>query len=403
MFRRGFLCVAVAAAVFAAVGTAGESSAPRFQQDRFGIGLWCGPPLQEQNTARYREIAEAGFTFVIGGAAGNSPEAVRRELDLCAAQGLKAIVPLGDKAEAAARHRACWGFILRDEPNARDFPGLAQQVRVLRERFPGRLAYINLFPIYASREQLGTETYEEHVARFMAEVAPDVLSMDHYPLMTPGQDTREAYCENLAVMRRHALAKGVPFWNFFNTMPFGPHRDPTEAQLRWQVNASLAYGAKGVMYFCYWTPRGEEFPKGGAILRADGTRTRHYDEARRINAVLQRWGATLMQLRSTGVLRVPPGADATALLADTPIAKLTEDNYLAGFFEHSDGRRAVLLVNHDIAYAVWPTIAFRGEGVLEVSPETGEAAPPMDESPDMPGLQLPLDAGAARLFLLPAA
>jgi hypothetical protein len=395
---------ALAAALLAAsagMAVAAESL-PRFQQDRFGIGLWCGPPAGEQNEARYREIAEAGFTFVIGGGGGSAPEAVRRELDLCAGQGLKAIVPLGEQPEVAAAHEACWGFILRDEPNARDFPGLAEQVRALRERCPGRLAYVNLFPNYASREQLGTESYEEHVGRFMAEVDPDVLSMDHYPLMTPKQDGREAYCENLEVMRRHSLAKGVPFWNFFNTMPYGPHRDPTEAQLRWQVHASLAYGAKGVMYFCYWTPRGEEFPKGGAILRADGTRTRHYAEAQRINAGLRRWGPTLMQLRSTGVLRIPAGGNATAMLAGTPVAALSEDNYLVGFFEHADGRRAVLLVNHDIAYAVWPTIAFRDEGVLEVSAATGEAAPPVDESPDMPGLQVPMDAGAARLFLLPA-
>jgi hypothetical protein len=40
--------------------------------------------------------------------------------------------------------------------------------------------------------------------------------------------------------------------------------------------------------------------------------------------------------------------------------------------------------------------------VLEVSPSTGEAAPVVDSSPDMPGLQLSLDAGDARLFLLPA-
>jgi hypothetical protein len=40
--------------------------------------------------------------------------------------------------------------------------------------------------------------------------------------------------------------------------------------------------------------------------------------------------------------------------------------------------------------------------VLEVSPVTGEAAPAVDSSPDMPGLQLSFDAGDARLFLLPA-
>ena len=34
-------------------------------------------------------------------------------------------------------------------------------------------------------------------------------------------------------------------------MPFAGHSDPTEAQLAWQIFTSLAYGAKGILYFCY--------------------------------------------------------------------------------------------------------------------------------------------------------
>ena len=92
--------------------------------------------------------------------------------------------------------------------------------------------------------------------------------MDHYQRFSPEADGRDGYCQNLEVMREQSLAAGVPFWNFFNTMPYGSHTDPTEAQLRWQINASLAYGAKGVMYFCYWTPGGAEFPKAAPSFAA---------------------------------------------------------------------------------------------------------------------------------------
>ena len=40
-------------------------------------------------------------------------------------------------------------------------------------------------------------------------------------------------------------------WLPQNTMPFAGHSDPTEAQLAWQIFTSLAYGAKGILYFCY--------------------------------------------------------------------------------------------------------------------------------------------------------
>jgi hypothetical protein len=155
---------------------------------------------------------------------------------------------------------------------------------------------------------------------------------------------REGYCQNLKAMRQQSLAGGVPFWNFFNTMPYGPHTDPTEAQLRWQINASLAYGAKGVMYFCYWTPPGAEFPKGGAVIQRDGTRTRHYGEARRLNGRLKQLGPTLMQLTSTGVYRVRPKDDPAATLKGSPIRSLTPGDYLVGAFRHVDGRRAGCLI-----------------------------------------------------------
>jgi hypothetical protein len=299
---------------------------------------------------------------------------------------------------------ACWGYCLADEPGPGAFPELRKTVDALRLARPGQLAYINLLPNYAPTWALGTSNYAEFVARFVREVRPDVLSMDYYPMFSPEADGRDGYCQNLEVMREQSLAAGVPFWNFFNAMPFGPHTDPTEAQLRWQINASLAYGAKGVMYFCYWTPAGAEFPKGGAILRRDGTRTRHYDEARRLNARLKQLGPTLMQLTSTGVYRVRPKDDPAGVLKGSPIRSLTPGDYLVGAFRHADGRRAVLLQNYQFAYSAWPTVEFDALAatVLEVSPVTGKAAPVADASPDMPGLQLPLDAGDARLFLLPA-
>jgi hypothetical protein len=157
------------------------------------------------------------------------------------------------------------------------------------------------------------------------------------------------------------------------------------------------------MYFCYWTPAGDEFPRGGAIIRRDGRRTRHYEQARRINAGLKRLGPTLMQLTSTGVARVQPGTDSAAVLKASPIRSIQEGDCLVRAFRHTDGRRAVLLTNYHFAYSAWPTVVFDGEPgqVVEVSPVTGKEIPVRDDSPDMPGLQVSLDAGEGRLFLLP--
>jgi len=381
-----------------------------FVQDRFAIGLWVDPPLDERAEARYKELSEANFTMVIGGFGGDVQRA--KQLDLCTQYDLKLIVSArtGDVA-SLPNGPTVWGYALRDEPSATDFPVLAKRAEEVRKHHPEKLSYINLFPDYANAEQLGTETYDDHVRLFMESIQPDVLSMDHYPTFKPEDDGRDKYCVNLESMRKHSLKAGVPFWNFFNTMPYGTHTDPTEGQLRWQINASLAYGAKGVMYFCYNTPVGKEFPKGGAIIRRDGRRTRHYYEAQRINAELKNLGPTLMKLTSTRIVHVNEAAGdmAADVLVGMPILNLERDkvdpaqNYLVGNFVHEDGRRGVLLQNYRFAYTAWPTVLFDAplQDVLEVDPKTGKEVSVLDDSPIMDGLQVSLGAGDARLFLLP--
>ena len=393
------------------VQRAAASEAQRFTQDRFVIGMWVAPATNEELDARYREIAEANFTLVVGRSGTND----QQHLDRCQRFGLQTLIQGDGPVERLPDGPACWGYLLVDEPGAGAFADLAKRAEEIRAKHPGRFGYVNLFPNYASLGALGTDSYDEHVAKFVREVKPEVLSMDHYPLMRPEGDTRAAYCENLECFRKHALAAGIPFWNYFYSMPFNDRLDPTEAQIRWQIFTSVAYGAKGVLYFCYWTPgKGAagagEFPKGGAILTAEGLKTRHYEEARRINAELKQLGPTLMKLTSTGAFRVTTETNATAL-AGSPIRKLSRvpgdpvGEFIIGTFRHADGRRAVLIVNHNYSYTAWPMVEFDAEPkeVFEVSKATGNATPAVDDSPELKGFQVSLGAGDARLFLLPPA
>jgi hypothetical protein len=354
--------------------------------------------------ARYKEIANANFTFTLGVFGATTPTNIARQLAYCEHYGLKAIVSrAGLPNDQLPTKSACWGYFIADEPGSDSFPGLKNEVEGIHKACPGKLAFINLYPNWVPTNAIGM-SYTTFVKKYMAEVHPDVLSMDHYPHFEPHNDERQLYCDNLEIMRAESLAARIPFWNFFNTMPYGDHSDPTEAQLRWQIYTSIAYGAKGVMYFCYWTPVGDEFPKGGAIITRKGKRTRHYEEAKRINAAIKNLAPTLMKLTSTQVIHLDPKADSALLLKDTPVRSITPGDYLIGIFKHADGRRAVLLNNFHFAFSAWPTVTFDCDEskVIEVSPLDGKEQPVEDDSPDMPGLQLSLDAGQGRLFLLPA-
>jgi hypothetical protein len=116
-----------------------------------------------------------------------------------------------------------------------------------------------------------------------------------------------------------------------------------------------------------------------------------------------------MQLTSRGVYRVCPIDDPKRLLRGTGIGNIVHapvdprPDYLVGVFSHSDGRRAVMLNNYRFAYTAWPTVEFDAptEAVREVDKWTGTETPIRDESPEMEGLQISLDSGEGRLFLLP--
>ena len=116
-----------------------------------------------------------------------------------------------------------------------------------------------------------------------------------------------------------------------------------------------------------------------------------------------------MQLTSTGMYRVEPKDDSAKVLMGCPITNLKRaamdplPDYLIGTFKHTDGRRAVMLNNHRFAYTAWPAVEFHvpPEQVREVDQKTGREVPIYDDSPNMEGLQVSLDAGAGRLFLLP--
>lgn len=379
----------------------------RYRQTKFAIGYWVEPPFDKDAHRRYREVADCGINLVLSGFGGAQKE---KFLPILNRFGLDAILmhPAGSPETWPADKRII-GYGLVDEPAATRFKELKNLADTVRSARPGTLPFVNLFPNYATPTQLGSPDYATHVADFIRIYQPDVLCMDNYPIFKPDRDTRGLYIENLEIFRKQSLAAGIPFWNFFNIMPYGPHTDPTEAQVRWQVNSSLVYGAKGLLYFCYFTPGGDEFPKGGAIIGQDGLKTHHYAQAQRINKTLRHYGKVLMDCTSTDVAQVKPGDTPSEKLRQSGIRDIKRDrvdpphDYLIGTFQHTSGRRAVVLMNNRFAYSAWPTVEFdvrSGQRVVEIDPESGREVPLHDASPAMPGVQLPLLDGGARLFLL---
>jgi len=400
--------------VAAVFGLGGKLSAATWRQREFVVSFWSPPPPSETTDSRYAEIAEAGFNVVMGGNGVQDKEASLQMLEMSRRHGLKALVLdsrlYGGKADRVsevladyAKHPALYGFLLQDEPGVPAFSALGRTVDEMRRRAPELLCYINLFPNYASAEQLGCSSYAEYLSRFTAEVRPGVLSFDHYPLLRSG--IREEYYENLELVRQEAVKSGVPFWVIVQAEGIrNVYRSPSEQELHWQVWNALAYGASGILYFTYWTPPesgGEEHFDG--ILSQDGKRRAKYEWVKELNAVLKRRAKVLFGLRSLGVYHTQPVPRGCHPVAKGPVLEGLEGGpALVGLFRVSNERTALLVVNRSPNRTCNFVLNLHDDVQVlkEILPGGEESKNLLRRDLRFPALyEGSLDAGGARLFL----
>lgn len=211
---------------------------------------------------RYLEMAEAGFNISFSHI--YTIEETQLALDAAKDSGVKVLVlagAMGDKIEdmvkMAKSHPSTVGYFLRDEPTAEEFPELSYIAKRIRAIDDEKLLYLNLFPNYVSTNHLHTKSYADYVRRFINEVGLGLVSFDHYPVTFGGFNgpREDKFYSNLEDIAREAKRAGEPFWAFALTTAHDPYPVPTREALRLQIFSNLAYGAQGIQYFTYTTPR----------------------------------------------------------------------------------------------------------------------------------------------------
>ena len=338
-----------------------DAANPRYTAEDFVIGYWNGPPARFTTLERYREIRAANFTVAFPTPNVMTVEQNRTLLDLCQQLGMKAIIAdyarmphaIGGSAEREAAvdaivkdfsdHPALLAYHIVDEPGAHAFPGLAEVVARLRERDPEHFGYINLLPTYARDfNALGTATYEEYVRAFVKTVKPAVLCYDHYHFKAGGD--RPGFFENLDTVRRVALDSKIPFWNIVLVTQHFDYRHLTEPELRFEAMQTLAFGARGLIWFTYWSPA--ETDKTAewqhALINADGTRDPHYDMVKAINADVLAIGRELKGTTSVSVFQVGEGAEIRS--AEPAPVQLEGGKLTVGIFRGTSERTHFALV-----------------------------------------------------------
>ncbi|WP_222853993.1 hypothetical protein [Fodinicola acaciae] len=433
LFRMAGLGAAATVLPEALAGTASPATAapaaadlPLIGGPEFPIGIFWPPPPYETTASRYAEIAAAGFTFVVSGNYADDGYIIGRLLSLADQAGLKVLVsddtqvrnmtrwftisddhsvPMSittaDARELFKRaldaygpHPSLAGFNLFDEPWTGIFPSLGKAFDIARSMAPQLLPYANLLPGNGP-------SYDAYVNGYIAALKPPLLSFDRYPLLTSGEDP--GYFQNWAQIRAAGLAHGLPTWTYIQTLAYNGHRVPTAAELLWQVNVSLAYGAKGIQYFTYWTPdpaRGEGFEP--ALITVDGHRTDRYAAAKKINLDwLQPVGRQLKPLVSESVQHANEPAlpvGTTGFTPDEHVAGVTGSAVVLGrFTESGSSRRHLLVANRSSANAAAAVVtlgsAVTGTQVFNPRQNRWQAAPAHE-------LAVALQPGEAQLLRL---
>ena len=159
--------------------------------------------------------------------------------------------------------------------------------------------------------------------------------------------------------------------------------EPADSTFRLQVYSTLAYGGRGIQYFTYFAPQGDNFRL--AAIDHFGNRTATWDMLRRINFEIRALAPTMIRLHSTGVYHssdVPPQGhpiSESRLVQDVALSTAGLQHpkafhFLLGEFEDAQGRPYLMLVNKDLQQSFQYELHLKQEGkkLIWISPFTGE-------------------------------
>jgi len=286
------------------------------------------------------------------------------------------------KIEKTESSDALLGFYIVDEPGASFFPQMALAVQTVKELMPGKLAYINLFPSYATLgapnlSQLETKTFDEYLERYISEVKPQFLSYDDYKVQysndLENKGQASIYWRDLLTFREKALEHDLDFWNIVSSNQIRPSTPPpSPANLLFQAYTTLAAGGKGVSWYTYFG-RGYGY---GPVDR-EWKRTVSWNYLKMVNEQLKVIGPMMMNLESTGVYFTEPvSVDCMPTLPGDVVDSATADQPLMiGEFKDPDGGSWAMIVNLSLDRSTKFSFSSSvgGESTRHYSPVDGSA------------------------------
>ena len=329
------------------------------------------------------------------------------------------------------KRKCVLGILGVDEP----FTGQLPNLGVLHDAFyslentKGMDIYINSIGYWAGENNFWGYSdpigFDEYLKEYFKTVKPAMLSVTQYPFTSASTaETTVVSLLNdmLSVYRKYANENKVPFWRMLqaggqwnDNAEWIPSVDPypSEGELLYDVNSSLAYGAKAIEYFPLVQPYYFAQEEGGTydftrcgLIGADGNLTQWYYYAKRANAQVQAVDEYLMNAMNEGVIVhgeaandaiVTNGKPGEELIKSGKYYELTGvygDDCVVGCFNYK-GKTALYVVNYNRTEKANVTLSFDKNDYRYTVIQRAVSA-------DVVGGNLPLtlDAGEGALIVL---
>jgi hypothetical protein len=142
-------------------------------------------------------------------------------------------------AKTLGKHPGLAGFYTADERTAEMVPKVFRQHRELRRAAPGTADYAVLGNGWQDQVPLWRD-------------AADVLGLDPYPIVKPGEDNHLAMVGEWTRLGQDAVFGARPLWMVMQYFPISKRAGwPTREQLRQMSWMSIIEGAKGIFYWSF--------------------------------------------------------------------------------------------------------------------------------------------------------
>ena len=352
--------------------------------------FWPPNPNVLDIEEHFRLMADFGVTEVFGAGNGcDTPEIQAKFLDLAEKHGMTLIVSDGSfdkvvlglteeeiKANVAKykNNPVVTGFHLQDEPsNANVF---IDAYKAIREEAPHLDGHINFIHMTAVG---GPDGYNRKMGDWLSLTngicdIPTWLMYDYYPFENGKPFDYSLYLLQLDTVRKLGLRNDVPTAYYLQGMGVegeGQWYLPSEAENRYQVYSSLAYGFKKLSYFLW----------SGHLVSNEGVPNELYHNAARVNAEALVLGPILAGCDAVDVYMTQTQYEHTELLPEGYVISVAEegnaDMILSRFVHKETGRNYIMLVNNDMTAEQSITFTVDAEitGLAVVSKTDGTLSP----------------------------